>query len=422
MKGFLLGGAAFLVALVACSGSTEPAPVIPPITVTTVSLTPTASAVVKGSQLSLVFSAQDGAGNKALNVKATWSSGAPRVASVANDGTVTALDYGTATIKATVGDLAAYADVVVTSAPAVRMYSVLDLSGSTAAGGSHIRNLSDSGDVLSAGPVLYRHGVATALTGCGSGLAINGVGHVLCSVYPYDSVSNYAIWHDGNLTPLAAVDTFKAQNFRAFALSDSDEVPGLFFTPAFTNANCPANGARCLSVWKNGVATFPGYNAGGNDVMQMNNRKQIVVEYAMWNENEFYSTVYDIPSARTRSVPYGVVINDNGWGAIASPWIAHGSSSPFRSTASVMTPDSVITLGSGAATGINNADVVVGTLDVGPFIWRGQGVSLLTNASVDTSWTITAADEINNRGQILATADNADGRKGHTVLLTPTQP
>jgi hypothetical protein len=47
---------------------------------------------------------------------------------------------------------------------------------------------------------------------------------------------------------------------------------------------------------------------------------------------------------------------------------------------------------------------------------------MLTNAAIDPSWTITAADEINNRGQILATADNSDGRKAHTVILSPTQP
>ena len=73
------------------------------------------------------------------------------------------------------------------------------------------------------------------------------------------------------------------------------------------------------------------------------------------------------------------------------------------------------------ASGINDSNVVVGTLDVGPFTWRGQGVSLLTHAATDPSWTITTAPEINSRGQILATADNTDGRKAHTVILTPVQ-
>ena len=418
MKGFKLGVVSFVLVIAGCSDSTRP---VDPAMVASISLTPAAIGVVKGAKQSVKLTAKDSAGS-VVRVYASWASSVPSVATVSSGGVVSAVSYGSTTISATVGSRKAFAEIVVTSIPASKTYSVLDLGGSTGAGGRSIRNLSDSGDVLSAGPVVYRHGVATALTGCGLGLAINGVGHVLCSAYPYDSISNYAIWHDGTLTPLSAADTFKAQNFRAFALSDSDEVPGLFYMPAFTNVNCPANGARCLSIWKDGVATFPGYDAGGNDVMQINNRRQVVVEYASWIPTYNYSTIYDVATAMSRRMPYGVTLNDMGWGAIASPRLANGSPNPFRSTASVMTPDSVITLGSGAATGINNSNVVVGTLDVGPFIWRGQGVSLLTNASVDPAWTITAADEINDRGQILATADNSDGRKAHTVLLTPTQP
>lgn len=421
MNRFQFAAAAFLVVVPACSDSTKP---VDPASVASISLAPTAVGIVKGSKQSLKLTAKDASGIE-VRMNASWTSSAPSVATVAGDGVVSAVSYGTATITAAVGTRMAYAVIVVTSIPTTEAYSVLDL---VATGGPRNpsvgfrRLLSDSGDVL-VGAALYRNGVATPLSGCNLPWSVNGPGHVLCRVNLYDSVSSYAVWRDGTLTPLAASDTFKAQNFRAFALSDSDEVPGLFFMPSFSNAQCPANGARCLSIWKNGAASFPGYDAGGSDIMQMNNRQQIVVELAMWNENESYSTVYDIPSARTRRVQYGVVMNDNGWGAIASPWIAHGSANPFRSTASVMTPDSVITLGSGAATGINNANVVVGTLDVGPFIWRGSGgVSLLTNAVIDPAWTITAANEINNRGQILATADNSDGRKAHTVLLTPTQP
>jgi hypothetical protein len=157
--------------------------------------------------------------------------------------------------------------------------------------------------------------------------------------------------------------------------------------------------------------------------MLMNNHQQIVVEYAMWYEGVYGSVIYDVPTATSRQTQYGIrSFNDNGWGAITSPWIAHGSSNPFRSRAYVSTPSALIPLGDGGAAGINNSNTVVGTLTVGPFIWHGQGVSLLTNASVDPAWTLTAAIEINNRGQILATADNSDGRKAHMVILTPTQP
>jgi hypothetical protein len=390
-----------------------------PASVVSLSIAPIDVPLVKGSTLPLTISAVDSAG-KPVITDASWESSAPLVASVSNTGVVSAVGFGSATITATIGTHSAIAEVVVTTTPTERAYSVLDLGPALRVGGM-TRQLGDSGDVL-AGGKLYRSGVATSMAGCTSPVTINGPGDVLCKVNTHDSVSSYAIWHDGALTPLAAADTFKAEHFRAFALNDSDEVAGLFFMPSFANANCPANGARCLSFWKNGVASFPGYDAGGKDVMLMNNRQQAVVEYAMWNENVYGSVIYDIPTASSRQTQYGVqAFNENGWGAIASPWIAHGSSDPFRSKACVTTPTALIVLGSGKASGINDSNVVTGTLDVGPFIWRGSGVSLLTHASVDPSWTVTGADEINSRGQILATADNTDGRTGRTVILTPTQ-
>jgi hypothetical protein len=390
-----------------------------PANVVSVSISRTEVPVVKGSTLPLTVSALDSAG-KPVVTDATWTSSAPLVAAVSHDGVVSAVGFGSATVTATIGIHSGSAEVVVTTVPTERAYSVLDLGPALQVGGM-TRQLSDSGDVL-AGGKLYRSGVASLMAGCPSPVTINGPGHVLCKVNAYDSVSSYAIWHEGTLTPLAAADSFKAEHFRAFALNDSNEVAGLFFMPAFANANCPANGARCLSFWKNGAAGFPGYDAGGKDVMLMNNRQQAVVEYAMWNENVYGSVIYDIPTANSRQTQYGVqAFNKNGWGAIASPWIAHGSSDPFRSKACVPTPTDLIVLGSGKASGNNDSNVVTGTLDVGPFLWRGSGVSLLTHASVDPSWTVTSADEINSRGQILATADNTDGRTGRTVILTPTQ-
>lgn len=412
-----LVSAAFLAVLVGCSDSTKP---VDPASVASISLTPTAIGVVKGSTQSMTLTAKDSSGNE-VRVNASWTSSAAAIATVSGSGVVSAVSYGSTTITATVGTRTASAAVVVTSVPTTKAYSVLDLGASLHVG-SLLRQLSDSGDVVDGN--LYRHGVFTAIPGCSNALTINGPGHVLCRTTIYDSVSTYAIWRNGTLTPLAASDTFAAQHFRAFAINDSDEVAGLFYMPSFANVNCPATGVRCLSIWKNGQASFPGYDAGGSDVMLMNNKGQIAVEYAMWAPDQgMGTTIYDIPSRTGRGTHYGVrALNDNGWAAIDSPQLYHGSPSHVSSTAEVFTPSGLTVLGSGGASGINNANVVVGTLDVGPFIWRGQGVSLLTNASVDPSWTITGADEINNRGQILATADNSDGRKAHTVILTPAQP
>jgi hypothetical protein len=408
---------AFVFVLAACSDSTKP---VDPASVASLSLSPGAIPIVKGAQSRLTLSARDSAGNE-IQVDAIWTSNSPSVASVSNRGEVTAIGYGTATILAIVGSHSASTDVVVT-APMTRSYSVLDL-GSGLQVGSIIRQLSDSGDVVAGN--YYRRGVATSIPGCPSPVTINGLGHVLCRTSVYDSVSSFAIWRDGTLTPLTVADSFTAGDFRAFAMSDSDEVAGMFWRPSFVNANCPSSGDRCLAIWKNGTARFPGYTAATADAMLMNNKQQVVLEQPMWAPSSpgLSSTIYDLSTGVHATSYWGIrAFNDNGWAAIQLPYVQPGGPSTSGSLAYVMTPTYTMGLGNGGATGINNSNVVVGTLDVGPFIWRGDALSMLTNAATDPAWTITAADEINNRGQILATADNSDGRKGHTVILTPTQP
>ena len=414
-----------LLALVTLAGlaceSTRPIDPPDPASVASISISPTTIPIVKGSTQSFTILALDTTGT-AVKLGADWSSTAPSVATVSNDGAVTGIGYGTTTITATIGTHSATAEVVVTAVPTARSYSVLDLGADAKLTTLTRRQLSDSGDVLAdPGPTLYHEGIATSLSPCVAGLAINGPGDVLCKVNALDSVSSYAIWHDGALTPLAAADTFKAEHFRAFALNDSGEVAGLFFMPTFANANCPATGVRCLSLWKNGVANFPGFNAA-SEVMLMNGEQQIVLEDPMYQHTTtFFATIYDPSTNQQRSVPWGVqALNDNGWAAIRKDSLRHAPTD-FISFAVLAMPDSIVRFGSGGATGINDANVVVGTLEVGPFIWRGAGVSLLTDAATDPAWTITGADEINNRGQILATADNTDGRKAHVVILTPVQ-
>lgn len=409
---------AVLLALTACTDTTKP---VSPAIVTSVSLTPTTVPVVRGEQAPLVLSALDSAGHE-VRIDAQWTSSSPTIATVSSDGVVTGVAYGTTTVTATVGTHWASTKVVVTAVPTLHGYTVLDL-GAGLQVGSLVRQLSDSGDVVA--DRYYRNGVVTSIPGCVSAVSINGPGHVLCRTSVYDSVSSFAIWRDGMLVPLTAADTFKAGDFRAFALSDSDDVAGMFWRPSFVNANCPADGDRCLAIWKNGSASFPGYTAPTADAMLMNGIQQVVVEQPAWAPSypDLSSTIIDVASGGRTTHPWGIhALNDNGWAAIQLPYLNHGSTNSSGSTAIVMTPTATIAVGSGGATGINNANVVVGTLDVGAFIWRGDGVSLLTNAATDPAWTIRAADEINNRGQILATADNADGRKAHIVVLTPTQP
>lgn len=408
----------FLVA--GCSDSTKPAD---PATVVRLAISPVNIAVLKGAKGSLSLATLDASGVDA-HADARWYSSDSSIATISRDGTVTGVSYGAVDIVALLNGHASVAHVVVMASPAPRTYSVTDLGGTVTISDQIARQLSDSGGVIAGpGATLYRNGIATSLSGCVSWVSINGPGHVLCRTATSDAVSSYAIWHGGTLTPLAAPDTFKATDFSAFALNDSDEVAGLFYMPSFSNSQCPATGVRCLAIWKGGVVSFPGYNAL-NDVMLFNARHQVALESPIWYEDGgMQALVRDVPSGSQRVAPWGVgALNENGWGAVETPYRSHDTSTSGTG-ASVTTPDHTIYLGDGGATGINDANVVVGTLGVGPFIWRGQGgIALLDHASTDPSWTITRADEINNSGQILATADNSDGRKAHSVILSPIQP
>ena len=416
--------AALLLVLASCSGATEPGQLTDPPKVATIVLSPDLSAMLKGSTSTLTAVVLDSAGGE-IRDRLDWSTSAPAVASVSETGVVTGVGYGAVTITATIGRHHADARIVVTGAPAARTYAVEDL-GVVHGIDEFTLHFSDSGTVLARQTgMLYRNGVGATIPGCPYTLALNRRGHVLCLLHDEDTISDYALWRDGAMAPLAVTDTFTAQHFRAFALNDSDEVAGLFFMPSFVNPNCPASGARCLSIWKDGTPIFPGATGASSsaDAMFMNNKRQVVLDEPMFDPYRSRSAlIYDTSTGSHRSAPSGVrAFNDNAWGVIDSQSLTHGPTAVV-SVAKVTTPDTLIVFGFGAATGINDSNVVVGTLTVGPFIWRGNGVSLLTNATVDAGWTVTAADQINDRGQILATADNADGRKGHTVVLTPIAP
>ncbi|MFN7987766.1 MAG: Ig-like domain-containing protein [Thermoanaerobaculia bacterium] len=65
-----------------------------------------------GSTFPLTLSVKDSKGNVA-DMKAVWSSAAPKVATVDDSGVVTSVGEGTASVKATVGDVSGVSDVVV---------------------------------------------------------------------------------------------------------------------------------------------------------------------------------------------------------------------------------------------------------------------------------------------------------------------
>lgn len=113
-----------------------------------------------------------------------------------------------------------------------------------------------------------------------------------------------------------------------------------------------------------------------------------------------------------------------GWRADGHPdGTLYGNRWEHRNVAFLSRPEGLTQLGNGDANGINNAGEVVGVLDSVAVIWKGGIASPLTFAASDTNWTVTRATQINNRGQIVAQADDsAHAKFNRWVILTPTTP
>ncbi len=414
--------AACALALTACHGSPDA-----PRVAATLSISPASVVVVKGATAQLTAMALDSSGAPIGSTGISWQSGAPGIVTVDRDGRLSAIGYGATYVTAVDGQLSKSVEVLVTAPPTTAAFTVQELSPALPAAPSRF---TDSAFVL-AGNLIYRNGTGTSIPGC-TPIDLNNRSHILCFVGSTETVSSYALWSNGSFTPLAATDTFSATVFepgiytgvQTRALNDSDVVIGDFFRPTFSNPACPTGDARCIVLWKNGAATFPGVTIAGSDFrLLVNNRLDFVAECWTCIPNSASSIspfVHLAATGTSRGIIQGVSdVNDRAEMAVGMSFLDR-SGSGHTSEAYVWKPDTTVRLGYGAATGINASGVVVGTLDgVGAFVWNGGGVSSLARAPVDAAWTVVNALKVNARGQILAQANNADGRTGVWVILTP---
>jgi hypothetical protein len=259
---------------------------------------------------------------------------------------------------------------------------------------------------------------------CGA-LALNNRSHVLCTVsgvpgqdVPY--VRNFAIWDGRALIPLAAADTFGTSIFYAWTLNDADAVAGSFtYQPSFGNPLCSTAGA-CDVIWRNGEPTFlPPVSYFG--YTRMTDRFMLVQTTAGCHDRiPIY--LYDVGTGVKRQLDacpsYASDMNAQGW------VVGTHRDDRFAASAAVLyRPEGDTPLGNGEANGVNDAGVVVGTVDGKAFMWKDGATTPLTFAAADTNWTVTGAQDINNRGQILAQADDSvHGKLARSVILTPTSP
>ncbi len=244
------------------------------------------------------------------------------------------------------------------------------------------------------------------------GYDLNNLGHVLCGLDQRFSATSYALWDGTALVPITGLDTFPNSGFMALTLNDSDAVAGSFELAKFANAGC-ASSTACVAIWRRGQVTFPGVSA--RYLTDVNNSLDLVIQDPIPTPYDPVS-VYMAATHTTRGITanpgYISEMNDSGWVVGAR-----------SGTAFVNTPSSTISFGLGVASGINNAGVVVGTIDSGAFIWKAGSRTFLTYAPANTLWTVKKAVKINNRGQILAQADDSsEARLNRWVVLTPVTP
>lgn len=303
-------------------------------------------------------------------------------------------------------------------------YSLRDISGEIA---GPPERFNDQGDLITWWRKFVSGGAAAVPPAACGAVALNNRSHVLCLVGPLTDgralPRNYAIWDGQSLTPLAGLDTFPSYQFYAWALNDSDAVAVSFTNAEFANPGCVKSSQTtvCAAIWRNGQLTFPDLGVYG--MTHVNNRLDLVLQFPGPSPGSDVA-IYDWASRRVERLgAYPTKINDlNEVGWVVGSRNDGDRRSP-KFTAFLYRPGGLTVLGAGEATGVNDAGVIVGTIDGRAVMWKEGTASPLTFAANDTQWTVTRAMEINNRGQILAQADDSASAKfNRWVILTPISP
>ena len=310
-----------------------------------------------------------------------WTSSNSAVLEVSGD-SVRAVKSGTATLSAHHCDKLASTQVLVETAG----YSVTPIG--------HVRyvtGINDSGDVVGEGVVgsdlpakfLWRDGVAIDLGDCGP-TSVNNKRQVGCGA----QTKGPRLWENGVIATLDTITNFSGM------VNDSGHMAG-----ARHSVTAPFILWRAPGVFD--TIPFHCWPAA------INQKSKVGGTYFSPNEYPCRNTGQGTVSFGGRYARV-LALNDSG--------VAVGFSefSPMRGWLAVLWPASSaipVALVPGAqpnpvaasASGINNADEVIGGGNRGAFLRRNGKFALLSAVVLDPEWRITSAGRINNRGDIVAT-------------------
>lgn len=110
-----------LLTLAACGGGDPAAPVVPPVTITTVSVSPPTNTMVVGESASLTTAVGTSDGTNTTALSPVWTSSAPAIVTVSPTGVATGVSAGSAIVSATIGGKTGTASVTVLSVSALNI-------------------------------------------------------------------------------------------------------------------------------------------------------------------------------------------------------------------------------------------------------------------------------------------------------------
>ena len=297
-------------------------------------------------------------------------------------------------------------------------YELVDLTRAVDSSASFV-SLTKSGSVggtINGEGFIWARGTVAPLPGCVRLASVNSNGTAACWLG-----DGYGVWSKGETTPIPEL----AGAYATLHVNEAGVITGSFSTSGCTN--CSFNYATKAFT----VVSRAGYgdlfiDVAGDSLFE-------------GPHGAYYRTPYVLALASGARYTFDTGLGEVGAGlGLAgamndSGWVV-GASEPHHSTPSAfLMKDGVTTkLGDGSAASINNRGQIVGDLVAdpgrpypfsgpsGPFLWETGTARLLTHAATDPAWVITHARQINDAGQILATADDSSARfYNHTVLPTP---